>query len=228
MTIGDDVRRAGAIAWKDLLSERRAKAGTGAIVALAAVMLVLFGFALGPDADVLQDAGAGVFWLTVLLSGVLAFNRSYQVELEGGALETLLLYPGARWPVFVGKLVANLALLLLVEAVSVPLAIVLLRLSIGGAALPLVAVVLLGTFGFATLGTFYAAMASRVRVREVLLPLLLFPMLVPLLVASVQATRALLTGNAMGDAGAWIRLVAAFDVLFFAAAMLTFEYVIEA
>jgi heme exporter protein B len=93
--------------------------------------------------------------------------------------------------------------------------------------IPLGAVIALGTIGFVTLGTFYAAMASRLRAREVLLPLLLFPMLIPLLVAAVEATGAVLAGDAMGDAGAWMRLLVVFDVVFLVAAFLAFEYVIE-
>src|SRR5690606_13991859 len=126
-----------------------------------------------PDANALRAAAAGVLWLTVLFSGVLAFNRSYQLELENGALEQLLLYPCSRKTIFLGKLVANLAFVLLVEALVVPLAAVLYDLPLARPFPGLAAVLLLGTFGFVTLGTFYAAMASRVRAREVLLPLLL-------------------------------------------------------
>ncbi len=223
-----DLARARAVAWKDLAAERRSKANFNAVVFLAALMLLLFGFALGPDAAALRDAAAGVLWLTVLFSGVLAFNRSYQLELESGALESLLLYPGPRWAIFVGKLVANLAFVLMVEAIVVPLAGVLYDLPLLTPLPGLVGVLILGTFGFVTLGTFYAAMASRLRAREVLLPLLLFPMLIPLLVASVQATAALLAGDPMGDARQWVKLLGAFDLIFFVISVLAFEYVIEA
>ena len=102
----DTWRRIRAIAWKDLTTERRSKAGFNAVVSLGITILVLFGFALGPDAQVLRDAAPGALWLAVLFAGVLAFNRSYQVELDTGALEPLLLYPGARWTIFTGKLLA--------------------------------------------------------------------------------------------------------------------------
>jgi heme exporter protein B len=226
-TVALELGRVAAVAWKDLTAERRTKANFNAVVFLATLMLLLFGFALGPDADALRGAAAGILWLTVVFSGVLAFNRSYQLELESGALELLLLYPGDRRSLFLGKLAANLVFVLLVEAIVVPLAAVLYNLPMLEPFPGLLGVLLLGTFGFVTLGTFYAAMASRVRSREVLLPLLLFPMLVPVLVASVEATKALLAGDPMGEAGAWMRLLVVFDVIFFVASLTAFEYVIE-
>lgn len=222
-----EIGRALALAWKDLITERRTKANFNAVVFLAALILLLFGFALGPDTNALRAAAAGVLWLTVLFSGVLSFNRSYQLELEGGAIDALLLYPGSRKAIFLGKFLANLAFVLLVEAVVVPMAAILYDLPILGALPRLSLVLLLGTIGFVTLGTFYAAMASRVRAREVLLPLLLFPMLIPVLVAAVEATTAILAGDPMGDSGAWIRLLVVFDVIFFLASRFAFEYVIE-
>jgi heme exporter protein B len=222
-----EVARAGAIAWKDLTAERRTKANFNAVLFFTSLILLLFGFALGPDQAALREAAAGVLWLTVLFGGVLSFNRSYEMELESGALEALLLYPGDRRALFVGKLLANLAFLVLIEIILVPVAAILYDLPLFSRGGGFFGVLLLGTVGFVTLGTFYAAMASRVRAREVLLPLLLFPMLVPLLLSSVEATKALLAGNLMGDASSWIRLLAVFDLIFLVATFFAFEYVIE-
>lgn len=219
--------RMGAVAWKDLAVERRTKANFNSVVFFAALTLLLFGFALGADTEALKAASSGVLWLTVLFSGVLVFNRSYQTELDTGALEMLLLYPGERWAIFAGKLLANLAFVLLVEAVILPVAVVLYHMPLGNAPFGVIGVMLLGTLGFVTLGTFYAAMASRVRSREVLLPLLLFPMLVPVLIAAVQATAALLAGDAMGDSRVWVRLLIVFDAIFLVATLVAFEHVIE-
>ena len=222
-----ELRRIGAIAWKDVATERRTRANFNAVAAFAAMMLLLFGFALGPDVETLRLASSGILWLTILFSGILVFSRSYHVELEDDALESLLLYPGSRRSVFLGKLVGNLTFVLLVEMMILPMMVAFYHVPVRS--LPAVAgVLLLGTLGFVTLGTFYAAMASRVRAREVLLPLLLFPMLVPLLVGAVQGTLAVLAGDPMGELGAWIRLLVAFDVVFLVASLLAFESVIEA
>jgi heme exporter protein B len=220
--------RVRAIALKDLTAERRAKSNVVAVASLGALILLVFGFAVGPDAATLRNTAAGILWLAVLFSGVLVFHRSYQLELEAGALEALLLYPGERWEIFTGKLLANLCVVLLVEVVVVPLALVLYSISVPVEWLRLLAVILLGTVGFVTLGTFYSAMASRTRSRDVLLPLLLFPMLVPVLLASSEGSAALLAGDPMGDGRAWLRLLMAFDVIFLLASILVFEHIIEA
>jgi heme exporter protein B len=220
-------RRARAIAWKDFTAERRSKAGFNSVVALAVTILVMFGFALGPDAQAIRDAAPGAIWLAVLFAGVLAFNRSYQVELDGGALEQLILYPGSRRAIFAGKLMANFAFVGLMLAIVVVVGVMLFQVRVPAAWPALLAILALGAIGLVTLGTFYAAMASRSRAREVLLPLLLFPLLVPVLLAAMEATKALLGGNVMGDAGAWARLLAAFDIVFLVATFLAFESVIE-
>jgi len=227
MSAAAEVARLRAIVWKDLTLERRTKANFNAVVFLAGLMLLLFGFALGPDAGALRQAAAGVLWLTIVFSGTLAFNRSYQVELEDGALDALLAHPGSRRTVFLGKFTANLLFVLLVEAVLVPAAAVLYDIRIGAAFGGLVLALALGTFGFVALGTFYAAMASRMRAREVLLPLLLFPMLVPLLVGAVEVTDGFLNPGPFVSTDRWLIMMAAFDLVFFLAAFAAFEYVIE-
>lgn len=222
-----EAMRVRAIVWKDFTAERRTKANFNAVVFMAVLTLLMFGFALGPDTETLKNVAGGVLWLTILFSGVLSFNRSYEQELEGGVLDALLLYPGERRSIFIGKLIANLAFVLLVELVMVPLATVLYDLNLMTVLWPLAGVLILGTIGFVTLGTFYAAMASRVRAREVLLPLLLFPMLIPLLVGAVEATTAMLNGDVMGNSSVWVRLLITFDVIFMVVCLWAFDFVIE-
>lgn len=228
MALRDDWRRARAIALKDLRTELRTRAGFNGVVALGVTILVLLGLALGPDGAALRNAAVGAVWIATLFAGVLAFNRSFQVELESGALEPLLQYPGPRWPIFAGKLLANLAFVGSMVVVIVPVGIVLFGVDVGPRWPTLLAVAALGIVGVVVLGTFYASMASRSRAREVLLPLLLFPMLVPVLIASTTASRALIGADLMHEAGAWIRMLLIFDVVFFVATFLAFEHVIEA
>ena len=224
----DDWRRVRAIASKDLTTELRAKAGFNSVASLGITTLILLGLALGPDAQALRNAAVGAVWLATFFSGVLAFNRSYQVELESGALEALLQYPGPRWTIFAGKLVGNFLFVTLMVAIVTIVGVVLFGVDIPSTWPSLLLVFALGIVGMVTLGTFYAAMASRSRAREVLLPLLLFPMLVPVLLAATTASKALLGADLMHEAGAWIRLLIAYDVIFLVATLIAFEHVIEA
>ncbi len=224
----DDWRRVRAIARKDVTTELRAKAGFNSVASLGVTILILLGLALGPDAQALRNAAVGAVWLATLFSGVLAFNRSFHVELESGALEPLLQYPGPRWTIFAGKLLGNLMFLTLMVAIVVVAGVVLFGVPIPAAWPSVLGVFALGIIGLVVLGTFYASMASRSRAREVLLPLLLFPMLVPVLVAATTASKALLGADLMHEAGAWIRLLAAYDLVFLIATFIAFEHVIEA
>jgi heme exporter protein B len=223
----DDWRRVRAIARKDLTTELRAKAGFNSVASLGVTILILLGLALGPDAEALRNAAVGAVWLATLFSGVLAFNRSFHVELESGALEPLLQYPGPRWTIFAGKLLGNLTFLTLMVAIVVIAGVVLFGVRIPADWLTLLGVLALGMVGLVVLGTFYASMASRSRAREVLLPLLLFPMLVPVLIAATTASKALLGADVMHEAGAWIRLLVAYDLVFLVATFIAFEHVIE-
>lgn len=224
----DDWRRVRAIARKDLTTELRAKAGFNSVASLGVTILILLGLALGPDAEALRNAAVGAVWLATLFSSVLAFNRSFQVEIESGALEPLLQYPGPRWTIFAGKLLGNMTFLTLMVAVVVIAGIVLFGVQIPAGWPSLLGVLALGMVGLVVLGTFYASMASRSRAREVLLPLLLFPMLVPVLIAATTASKALLGADVMHEAGAWIRLLVAYDLVFLTATFIAFEHVIEA
>lgn len=223
----DDWRRVRAIAKKDLTTELRAKAGFNSVASLGVTILVLLGLALGPDAEALRNAAVGAVWLATLFSGVLAFNRSFQVELESGALEPLLLYPGPRWTIFAGKLLGNLTFVSLMVVIVVAVGIVLFGVTIPAGWLALLGVLALGVVGLVVLGTFYASMASRSRAREVLLPLLLFPMLVPVLLAATMGSKALLGADLMHETGSWTRLLIGFDLVFIVATFLAFEQVIE-
>lgn len=224
----DNWRRVRAIAGKDLTIEFRSKAGFNSVASLGVTILILLGLALGPDAEALRQAAVGAVWLAMLFSGVLAFNRSFQVELDSGALESLLQYPGPRWTIFVGKLLGNLTFVTLMVGIVVPVGIVLFGVRIPDDWPALLGVLALGIIGLVALGTFYASMSSRSRAREVLLPLLLFPMLVPVLLAATTASKALLGADLMHEAGAWVRLLVAYDLIFLIATFLAFEHVIDA
>lgn len=217
-----------AIVRKDIAIELRSKSAFNSVASLGVTILVLLGLALGPDAQTLRNAAVAAVWIATLFSSVLAFNRSFQLELEGRALEPLLLYPGSRWTILAGKLIANFLFTIAMVAIIVAVGIVLFGVSIPSSWPTLLLVLVLGIIGLVVLGTFYASMTSRSRAREVLLPLLLFPMLVPVLLAATTASSALMGVDVMNEAGSWIKLLLAYDAIFLVATLLAFEHVIEA
>lgn len=213
---------------KDLLVEWRARAQVVALLGFAAVVLLLFSFAVGPDSTMLARHAGGYLWLALLLASTLLLARSMQIETETGALEALLLAPVPAPSIFYGKALANTAVMLLVSIVALPV-----DLAITGAVLVespawLVLALVLGSAGIAAPGTFYAALTARVAGRQILLPLLLFPLIVPALLAAVKATTLVMTGDPMEQLPSWLLLLACFDLIYWSLCGLLFERVVEA
>jgi heme exporter protein B len=220
-------RRALAVAWKDLLVERRSKETLNALIFFALLLLFVFQFALGPDRERLAGVLPGVLWLGFILSGLLALGRTFLVEREHDCWEGLLLAPGDKSAVYLGKLAGNLALMAVVETLVLALFVVFFDIDLGRAFPGLVVVVALGTLGLAAVGTLFAAMTAHVRAREVLFPVLLLPVQVPVLLATVKATEALLAGEPLGAVAHWVKLLAAADVVYLAVGVLTFDAILE-
>jgi len=226
-TLASDTRVALAIARKDALAELRGRHATVSTLFFAAVVLLLFGFALGPDSARLAAAAPGLLWLAVVFAGVLAVNRLHLLETDDGALEQLALYPVARRAIYAGKALAGFAAMLLLGLLVLGAVGVLFAVDIAGAWLPLLATVVLGALGVAAVGTFYAGVTVRLRAREVMLPLLMLPVLAPLLLGAVKATSAALAGDPFGELGAWLQLLVAFDVIMVVAGAATYGFLLE-
>ena len=222
-----EARIALAIARKDAMAEVRGRHAIVSTLFFAAVVLLLFGFALGPDAQRLAAAAPGLLWLAVVFAGILAVNRLHLLETDDGALEQLALYPVSRRAIYAGKALAGLAVMLVLGLLVLGAVGVLFAVDIGAAAVPLVTTVVLGAIGVAAVGTFYAGVTVRLRAREVMLPLLMLPVLAPLLLAAVKATAAALGGDPFGELGAWLQLLVAFDIIMIVAGAATYGYLLE-
>jgi heme exporter protein B len=216
-----------AIARKDALAELRGRHATVSTLFFAAVVLLLFGFALGPDSARLAAAAPGLLWLAVVFAGILAVNRLHLLETDDGALEQLALYPVARRVIYAGKAIGGFAVMLVLGVVVLGAVGVLFAVDIAAAWLPLLATVVLGTAGIAAVGTFYAGVTVRLRAREVMLPLLMLPVLAPLMLGAVKATVAALAGDPFGELGAWLQLLIAFDVIMVVAGAATYGFLLE-
>jgi heme exporter protein B len=199
-----EARTALAIARKDAVAELRGRHATVSTLFFSAVVLLLFGFALGPDSARLAAAAPGLLWLAVVFAGLLAVNRLHLLETDDGALEQLALYPVSRRAIYAGKALGGLAVMLVLGLVVLGAVGILFAVDVASAWLPLLTTVVLGAVGIAAVGTFYAGVTVRLRAREVMLPLLMLPVLAPLLLAAVKATAAALAGDPFGELGAWL------------------------
>lgn len=216
-----------AIARKDATAELRGRQAIVSTLFFAAVVLLLFGFALGPDAARLAAAAPGLLWLALVFAGILAVGRLHLLETDDGALEQLARYPISRWAIYAGKALAGFAVMLALGLVVLAAVGVLFAVDVLSAAPALVATVALGAIGVAAVGTFYAGVTVRLRAREVMLPLLMLPVLAPLLLGAVKATTAALGGDPFGELGAWLQLLVAFDVIMIVAGAATYGYLLE-
>ena len=219
------LRKVYAIVWKDVRAELRTKDILSSMLVFAALAVVIFQFAFDLRADNARLVLPGVVWIAITFSGVLGLNRSFILEQDRGSMEGLLLAPMDRSVIYFGKLIGNLLFIFAVELVLLPLASIFFNVWIVTPSILLV--VFLGTIGFAAVGTLFAALSVNTRAREVMLPILLFPIMVPVLIAGVRAMGALLDGETLKDVAQWLRLLVAYDVIFIAAAFLLFDFVVE-
>lgn len=211
---------------KELLLQWRTRAQFIAVFVFGAVALLLFSFAVGPNAEILRQFAGGFLWLGLLLASTLTLAGSFQSEMENRALEGLLLLPASPRALYYGKAIANCLQLTLTGIVLVPVMVVLY--DAGTPRIPLLfLIVALGAAGLSAPGTLYAAMTAQIREKQTLLPLLLFPLIVPALLASVKATSLAILGDPMGSLPAWLSLLVAFDAIYWAVCGLLYPWVVE-
>jgi len=213
------------IVVKDVAAELHTREMVSAMLVFAVLSLLIFSLVLDLRGAVARAAGPGVLWVTVAFAGTLALSRSLAREQQSGCIDGLLLAPMDRSAIFFGKALGNLIFMAVVEIVLLPLFSALFDVALLRPGVLLV--VALGTLGYAAVGTLLASIAVNTRAREVMLPVLLLPLAVPLLIAAVQATGGLVEGASLGEVGGWLRLLVIYDLVVVAVAMLTYDYVVE-
>jgi len=220
------VRALGAVVWKDLAAELRSRELLSSMLVFALLVIFIFNFALELDAAARANVTSGVLWVTFVFAGTLGLNRSLAVEKDRGCLDGLLLAPVDRTAIYFGKAIANLVFMLVVAAIVLPVYSILYNVNLfaqGG----LLLVIFLGAEGYTAVGTLLAAMAVQARTRDILLPILLFPVVIPVLVAAVKASSGYLQHLPMEEIRPWLQLLLAYDVIFTSIAFMVFESVVE-
>ncbi len=214
-----------AVVWKDLAAELRSRELLSAMLVFALLVILIFNFALELDAQARATVTAGVLWVTFAFAGTLGLNRSMAMEKDRGCLDGLLLAPVDRSAIYFGKMIGNLLFMLIVEAIVLPVYSVLYNTNLF---LPgLIGVILLGSLGYVVVGTLLASMAVQTRTRDVLLPILLFPVVIPILIAAVKASTGILRGDPANEIWASVNLLIVYDVVFTVLAWMVFDFIVE-
>jgi heme exporter protein B len=212
-----------AVAGKDLRTEWRTKESLNASVSFALVILVLFSFAFDLDREEKLAISGGLLWLVYAFAGALIVNRSFAREIPNDCLDVLISSPAPGWAIFLGKAFACFVLLMLVELISLPIFGLFYNINLTGSFFSLLLVIALATWGITVVGTAFSAVTVNVRLRELMLPVLLYPLLIPLLIGAMELTTGLLNGNAvLSD----IRLLIAFDVIFTSLAVYLIDFIL--
>lgn len=210
---------------KDLISESRTRDVAASVLIFALLVIVIFNFAFEPGGETTKLVAPGILWVAITFAGVLSFNRSFVLEKENGCLEGLKLCPINKEIIYLGKMLGSLLFLLTVEIIIFPIFSVLFNLPLFMPKVALIAV--LATVGLVSVGILFSALSVHTKAREILLPILFFPVCAPVIIAAVEATGMVLQGEALGSLSSWLQIMAVFDVVFVVVSVLIFEFVIE-
>lgn len=221
------LRRTLAILRKDLKAEWRTKVRLSPMVFFILLILLVFNFSFDLGRTALREIGPGTLWSSYVFASLLSLGRSFADERENDALDALLLAPGDRGSIYLGKMLGNFVFLLAVEILSLPFFALFFNLSLGFFLLPLLSVFVLGSACIASVGTLFAALSNNMRLRELLLPLLLFPMILPALISSVEATGLVLVNDCCEKLFPHLQMLGVYAVVFTVLSLMLFEYTIE-
>jgi len=214
-----------AVVWKDLVAELRSREILSAMLVFALLVIFIFNFALELNIQVRAEVTSGLIWVTLTFAGTLGLNRSMAVEKDRGCLDGLLLAPVDRTAIYFGKTLANFLFMLLVAVIVLPLYSLFYNQNLFIPGLWLV--VVLGSLGYVSTGTLLSSMAVQARTRDILLPILLFPVIIPVLVAAVKASSGYLEAMPLAEISPWLTLLVVYDIIFISIAFMVFDYVVE-
>jgi heme exporter protein B len=218
-------RKVITITWKDTLSEMRTKEIIFSVLVFTILVIVIFNFAFGANQETIVLVAPGILWTTFTFAGVLSLNRAFIPEKEEGCLEGLMACPVSREVIYVGKMLGSLLFLLIIEVIALVIFAFLFNLAVFS--LQIVVITLLTTIGFVAVGTLFSALAVNTKAREMVLPILFLPIVIPIIISAVKASGLALSGESWGDLSSWLQIIAAFDAVFLVASFFIFTFVIE-
>jgi len=213
------------ITWKDALSEMRTKEIVFSVLIFTLLVIVIFNFAFGASQEMMELVAPGILWVTFAFAGVLSLNRSFIPEKEQSCLEGLMACPVSREVIYVGKMLGSLLFMLIIEVIALLIFAFLFNLPV--LSLQLATIIVLATIGFVAVGTLFSALAINTRAREMVLPILFLPIVVPIIISAVKASALALSGESWSGLSSWLQIIGAFDVIFLVVSFLIFAFVIE-
>jgi heme exporter protein B len=216
-----------AIVWKDFITELKTRELFSSMFIFALLVIIIFVFSVNLSIVGAREIGPGVLWVAFLFAGTIGLNRSFMLEKENGCLQGLLLAPLDRTALYFGKLVSNFVFLLIMEAFILPLFMIFFNIDLIQHLLPLLYVILVGTLGFCAIGTLLSSLSVNLKTRDIMLPILLYPLMVPIVIGSVQMTGQVLSGEPLSDMMNWVSLTLCFDVIYIAVSIMTIDFVLE-
>ncbi len=223
----NSLKQVATIIHKDLVTEMRSKDIILSMLVFSLIVVAVFNFIFDPGSEQIKTTAPGILWVALIFSGNLGLSRSFAREHENARMQGLLLCPVDRSLIFIAKVIGNIIFIGVVEAISLPIMIVLFDLSVGPVIRPLILILLLGAIGFAGVGTLFSTISANTKSREVMLPILLFPVSIPIILAAAKSTTYLLNNSNIENVWSWIKILIAFDVIFTIVCFLLYEYVLE-
>ena len=216
-----------AIVWKDFVTELKTRELFSSMFIFALLVIIIFIFSINLSIVKASEVGPGVLWVAFLFAGTIGLNRSFMLEKENGCLQGLLFAPVDRTALYFGKLISNFVFLLIMEAFILPIFMIFFNVDLISYLLPLMYVIFLGTLGFCAIGTLLSSLSANLKTRDIMLPILLYPLIIPIIIGSVRMTGQVLAGEPLSNMVNWMSLVLSFDVIYIAVSIMMIDFVLE-
>lgn len=216
-----------AVVWKDFVTELKTRELFSSMFVFALLVILIFIFSVNLSLVNANEIGPGILWVAILFSGTIGLNRSFMLEKENGCLQGLILAPVDRTALYFGKMISNLIFFLIMESFLLPLFMVFFNVDLVSHLLPLLFVIFIGTLGFCSIGTLLSSLSSNLKTREIMLPILLYPLMVPVVIGAVRMTSQVLLGKPLSEMMNWIGLTLCFDIIYIGVSIMTIDHILE-